>query len=73
MPRWILGENGSTICSECKEEILFKVVGPAFNRSFCAYQSDYCPHCGKSMRRMCEKCEYFSTCDRDKPFCGETE
>ena len=73
MAKWIKDVVKGWKCSECGEYALWIEIGGPFARTFYPYKSDYCPHCGEPMRRMCEKCEYFSTCDRNKPFCGETE
>lgn len=70
------------VCADtCKETYLkaktefkkkwFSNRGVPFARSFAPFKSDYCPNCGKPMRRMCEKCVYFSRCDKLTPLCGE--
>lgn len=73
MAKWKYHPWDGWKCSECGGKALWSVTGVTFARSFMPHASDYCPHCGKSMRRMCEKCEHFSTCDREDPICGERE
>ena len=73
MATWINHPVKGLVCSNCGEHSGWCVTGITFARSFAPYRSDYCPHCGKPMRCMCEKCVYFSTCDRKNPICGERE
>lgn len=73
MAKWIYDPSKGWKCSECGGNALWIVTGVPFARSFAPFKSDYCPHCGKPMRPMCEKCEHFSTCDRKNPICGERE
>lgn len=73
MAKWKYHTYYGWRCSECGGKALWIVTGTTFARSFTPHKSDYCPHCGAQMRRMCEKCEHFSTCDRKDPICGERE